>query len=64
MYYQVQNQDEFACNFEGLAMVTEQNISQGNCNFTIQIVASSSSSLTLSLMGSVFVTALLTSLFL
>ncbi|KAI5554725.1 hypothetical protein BDE02_19G034400 [Populus trichocarpa] len=64
MYYQVQNQDEFACNFEGLAMVTEQNFSQGNCNFTIQIVASSSSSLTLSLMGSVFVTALLTSLFL
>jgi hypothetical protein len=64
MYYQVQNQDEFACNFEGLAMVTEQNISQGNCNFTIQIVVSSSSSLTLSLMGSVFVTALLTSLFL
>ncbi|KAJ6858367.1 glucan endo-1,3-beta-glucosidase 8-like [Populus alba x Populus x berolinensis] len=64
MYYQVQNQDELACNFEGLAMVTEQNISQGNCNFIIQIVASSSSSVSLSLMGSVFVTALLTSLFL
>ncbi|KAF9661161.1 hypothetical protein SADUNF_Sadunf19G0038900 [Salix dunnii] len=65
MYYQVQNQDEFACNFEGLAMVTEQNISQGNCNFTIQILASSSSSLTtLSFMGSVFATVLLTFLFL
>ncbi|KAG6750777.1 hypothetical protein POTOM_045289 [Populus tomentosa] len=62
MYYQVQNQDEFACNFEGLATVTSQNISQGNCNFIIQIVASSSSSLTLSLLA--FVTVLLTFLFL
>jgi hypothetical protein len=62
MYYQVQNQDEFACNFEGLATLTNQNISQGNCNFIIQIVASSSSSLTLSLMA--FVTVLLTFLFL
>ncbi|KAK9290126.1 hypothetical protein L1049_008291 [Liquidambar formosana] len=44
MYFQVQNQDVRSCNFEGLAMVTTQNISQGNCNFIIQILASSSSS--------------------
>ncbi|CAN1245690.1 Glucan endo-1,3-beta-glucosidase 8 [Linum grandiflorum] len=37
MYYQVQNQDDLACNFEGLATVTTQNISQNNCNFIIQI---------------------------
>lgn len=43
MYYQVQNQDELACNFQGLAKVVTQNISQGNCNFIIQIASSSSS---------------------
>lgn len=41
MYYQVQNQDDLSCNFQGLAMVTTQNISQGNCNFSIQIASSS-----------------------
>ncbi|KAJ8763206.1 hypothetical protein K2173_025591 [Erythroxylum novogranatense] len=55
MYFQVQNQDDLACNFQGLAMVTAQNISQANCNFTIQIKASSSSSLGLTLVGSVSV---------
>ncbi|KAA8516253.1 hypothetical protein F0562_016546 [Nyssa sinensis] len=44
MYFQVQNQVDLSCNFQGLAVVTTQNISQGNCNFTIQIVTSSSSS--------------------
>ncbi|XP_027176907.1 glucan endo-1,3-beta-glucosidase 8-like [Coffea eugenioides] len=42
MYFQVQNQGDLSCNFQGLAMVTEQNISQANCNFTIQIATSSS----------------------
>ncbi|KAK4343865.1 hypothetical protein RND71_036959 [Anisodus tanguticus] len=45
MYYQAQNQGDFSCNFQGLAMVTDQNISQANCNFTIQIAASFSSKL-------------------
>ncbi|KAL6219407.1 hypothetical protein ACLB2K_007166 [Fragaria x ananassa] len=45
MYYQVQNQDDLSCNFEGLATVTTQNISQGTCNFIIQIVSSSTFSL-------------------
>lgn len=45
MYYQVQNQNPLSCNFEGLATVTTQNISQGTCNFIIQIAASPSSSL-------------------
>ncbi|CAN4075396.1 unnamed protein product [Withania somnifera] len=40
MYYQAQNQGDFSCNFQGLAMVTDQNISQANCNFTIQIATS------------------------
>ncbi|XP_019160207.1 PREDICTED: glucan endo-1,3-beta-glucosidase 8-like [Ipomoea nil] len=47
MYFQVQNQDEFSCNFQGLAMVTDQNISQANCNFSIQIATSFSPELLL-----------------
>lgn len=57
MYFQVQNQDPLACNFQGLASVTTQNISQGNCNFTIQIVSSSSRGS--SLVTSVFITLLM-----
>lgn len=49
MYYQVQNHGELACGFQGLAMVTDQNISQANCNFTIQIATSSSSPILLQL---------------
>lgn len=49
MYFQVKNQDENACIFQGLATITTQNISQGQCNFPIQIVASSASSLSSSL---------------
>ncbi|KAL6226013.1 hypothetical protein ACLB2K_004861 [Fragaria x ananassa] len=45
MYYQVQNQDDLSCNFEGLATVTTQNISQGTCSFIIQIASSSTFSL-------------------
>ncbi|PQP91706.1 glucan endo-1 3-beta-glucosidase 8-like [Prunus yedoensis var. nudiflora] len=51
MYYQVQNQDDLSCNFEGLASLTTQNISQGNCNFIIQIATSSTFSLRPSLVG-------------
>lgn len=42
MYFQVQNQDPMACNFQGLAMVTSQNLSQGKCNFMIQIASAAS----------------------
>ncbi|KAI3743307.1 hypothetical protein L1987_61014 [Smallanthus sonchifolius] len=42
-YFQVQNQDELACNFQGLAMVTTQNISTPTCSFNIQIVGTYSS---------------------
>ncbi|XP_050213747.1 glucan endo-1,3-beta-glucosidase 8-like [Mercurialis annua] len=42
MYYQVQKQDQMACNFQGLAMVTSQNLSQGTCNFIVQIASPSS----------------------
>lgn len=45
MYYQVQNQDRMACGFQGLAKLTTDNISTPTCNFIIQIVPSSSSSL-------------------
>ncbi|XP_073053489.1 glucan endo-1,3-beta-glucosidase 8-like [Primulina eburnea] len=45
MYFQVKNQEDSACYFQGLATVTDQNISQANCNFTIQIASSSSSKL-------------------
>lgn len=40
MYYQTQSQNAKACDFDGLAIVTTQNISQANCNFTIQIATS------------------------
>lgn len=42
-YYQITNQGDMSCNFQGLGMVTTQNISQGNCNFSIQILGTSSS---------------------
>ncbi|GLT64557.1 hypothetical protein SLA2020_370430 [Shorea laevis] len=57
MYYQVQNQNDMACNFQGLAMVTTQNLSTGTCDFMIQIV-SSSSSLGPSLLGLAVLTLL------
>ncbi|XWS42451.1 hypothetical protein CRYUN_Cryun16bG0015300 [Craigia yunnanensis] len=57
MYYQVQNQNDMACNFQGLGTVTTQNLSQGTCNFIIQI-ASSSPSLGPSLVGIAFLTVL------
>lgn len=57
MYYQVKNQDELACNFQGLAQVTTQNISQGQCSFIVQI-ASYSSLLSPSLVGLAFVLVL------
>ncbi|PIA54033.1 hypothetical protein AQUCO_00900540v1 [Aquilegia coerulea] len=41
MYYQAQSQAYESCHFEGLAMRTKQNISQGSCNFIIQIASSS-----------------------
>lgn len=61
MYFQVQNQDERACNFQGLATLTTQNISQGNCNFIVQIKSSSAFSLRPSLIGLVFLTLLFAS---
>ncbi|KAL2501466.1 Glucan endo-1 [Forsythia ovata] len=45
MYFQVQNQKDLSCNFQGLAMITDQNVSQGNCNFSIQIATSYSPNL-------------------
>ncbi|CAL5076680.1 unnamed protein product [Urochloa decumbens] len=36
-YYQVQNQKDEACDFQGLALPTETNPSTAACNFTIQI---------------------------
>lgn len=51
MYYQVQNQNDMACNFEGLAKVTTNNISTPTCNFVIQINPSSSSPLRPSLVA-------------
>ncbi|XP_042513500.1 glucan endo-1,3-beta-glucosidase 8-like [Macadamia integrifolia] len=43
MYFQVQNQQDLSCNFQGLAMITTQNASQGTCDFMIQIASFSSS---------------------
>ncbi|OMP05406.1 Glycoside hydrolase, family 17 [Corchorus capsularis] len=58
MYYQVQNQDDMACNFQGLATIVTQNLSQGSCNFIIQIASSSPISLGPSFVGLAFLTVL------
>ncbi|KAI4325547.1 hypothetical protein MLD38_030932 [Melastoma candidum] len=42
MYYQVQNHNPLSCNFQGLAMLSTKNLSQGTCSFIIQIASSSS----------------------
>ncbi|XP_057437679.1 glucan endo-1,3-beta-glucosidase 8-like [Lotus japonicus] len=55
-YFQVQNQDRMACNFQGLAKLTTDNISTPSCNFIVQIVSSSSSSLVPSLVAFLFIT--------
>ncbi|CAK8532972.1 unnamed protein product [Lathyrus sativus] len=55
MYYQVQDQNDLACDFEGLAMITTNNISTSSCDFIIQINPSSSSSLLPSFVGFLFV---------
>lgn len=44
-YFQAQSQKDLSCNFQGLATVTSQNLSQGTCNFPIQIVGTSSASM-------------------
>ncbi|KAK7380643.1 hypothetical protein VNO78_33158 [Psophocarpus tetragonolobus] len=45
MYFQTQDQNDMACNFQGLARLTTSNISTSTCNFMIQINPSLSSSL-------------------
>ncbi|KAL9240207.1 hypothetical protein vseg_014453 [Gypsophila vaccaria] len=40
VYFQTQSQNLLACDFEGLARLSTQNISTENCNFTIQIASS------------------------
>lgn len=42
MYYQVENQNDESCFFQGLAMVTTRNASRGRCNFILQIATSPS----------------------
>ncbi|XP_008806060.3 glucan endo-1,3-beta-glucosidase 8-like [Phoenix dactylifera] len=44
MYYQVQNQDDTSCFFQGLAMETAQDPSTADCKFTVQIKTSASAS--------------------
>ncbi|KAL1815059.1 hypothetical protein ACET3Z_017633 [Daucus carota] len=41
-YFQVQNQRNLSCDFQGLATETTQNLSQSQCNFSIQILLSGS----------------------
>ncbi|XP_010261306.1 PREDICTED: glucan endo-1,3-beta-glucosidase 8-like [Nelumbo nucifera] len=39
MYFQMQNQDVQACDFQGLAVLTTKNASRGSCLFPIEIVS-------------------------
>jgi hypothetical protein len=38
MYFQMQDQGDYACNFNGLAMIVKTNASRGNCLFPLQLV--------------------------
>lgn len=40
MYYQINKQDDDACDFDGLALVEKKNASVGNCLFPIQVDSS------------------------
>ncbi|KAK9123426.1 hypothetical protein Sjap_013028 [Stephania japonica] len=40
MYFQVKNQADLSCNFQGLARMVTQNASRGTCNFIVQIAFS------------------------
>ncbi|XP_031264785.1 glucan endo-1,3-beta-glucosidase 8-like [Pistacia vera] len=50
MYFQIKDQDELACGFQGLGTTTTQNLSTEQCSFPIQL-ASSASSFSPSLVG-------------
>ncbi|PUZ45291.1 hypothetical protein GQ55_8G210300 [Panicum hallii var. hallii] len=39
-YYQAQGQAESACDFQGLAVVVDEDASRGKCNFSVQVVGS------------------------
>ncbi|XP_022965692.1 glucan endo-1,3-beta-glucosidase 8-like [Cucurbita maxima] len=54
MYYQMNSQKRWNCEFSGLAMVTEQDPSYGNCQFPIMIDYNSSSSSFLDLLVAIF----------
>ncbi|EFJ30461.1 hypothetical protein SELMODRAFT_89756 [Selaginella moellendorffii] len=53
-YYQINNQEEESCVFDGLGMITTANPSTGGCEFPVQLnpLASSSTSSTATLMSS------------
>lgn len=62
MYYQVQDQNDLSCVFEGLGTVTDQNQSQGECDFIIQIASSTEyrkPSLTIVVVAALFLVILL-----
>ncbi|KAG6586415.1 Glucan endo-1,3-beta-glucosidase 8, partial [Cucurbita argyrosperma subsp. sororia] len=54
MYFQMNSQKRWNCEFSGLAMVTEQDPSYGNCQFPIMIDYNSSSSSFLDLLVAIF----------
>lgn len=56
MYFQTQDQNNMACNFEGLARLTTSNISTPTCNFIIQINPSLASSLRPTIRAFLFIT--------
>ena len=40
VYYQAQGQAPSACDFQGLAVVTDKDVSQPPCNFSVQVAES------------------------
>jgi tRNA (guanine37-N1)-methyltransferase len=45
MYYQVNNQKDWDCDFSGLAMVTHEDPSQNGCQFPLMVASASHSGL-------------------
>jgi hypothetical protein len=41
MFFQMQNQDVRACDFNGLAVLTDKNMSTDKCLFPVQIISGS-----------------------
>ncbi|KAL6519864.1 hypothetical protein OROMI_032758 [Orobanche minor] len=57
MYYQLKNQNEWDCDFSGLAMVTDEDPSDTNCQFPVMIASDNSMSRKHKKLVNIFITS-------